>query len=222
MKVASFPLYTFDKANELSKTVSDLGGSCTQAICAAKMKKKVSGAFRDLVSAAVKFGLITNKNGNLALTEAYKAVKLAYSPEEETEQLRKLFLNPPLYLEIYNKYKDVSLPIDILEKALVKEFGVPEQHASRISNHFIKDARKIGLLGENNVFIEKTAQTETPKEKTPKEEETFNKKTYSNNGYTIHIVGPDIDSKLNITEGSDLHILDAILKKVKSKLPQGE
>lgn len=220
MKISSYPLSPFSKALELAKTISDLGGNCSHTVCAAKMNKKMGGSFKDLISATVKYGLISNKKGTLTLTDEYKSYKLSYNLEEENAHLRILFLKPQLFQAIYEKYKDVPLPIDILEKALVKEFGVPEQHASRTTNYFINGARSVGLLGENNIFsvANESAESPSPKDTPRSDLPSAPPKFQSEDCYSVHIVGPSIDTKLDIVEISDLLIVDAVLAKVKSKL----
>lgn len=227
MKIASYPLSTFVKALELAKAVDSLGDNCAHATCATKLDKKLSGGFTDLISSAVKYGLVTNKKTMLTLTKSYKDHKLSYTPEEEQAHLRKLFLNPPLFQEIYTKYNSVGLPYpEVLEKALVREFGVPDKFAKRTATYFLNGAKYVGLLNEHNSFI---SESSTKKEPPSMEKGAYDatsdsssKKESESKNYTVQIVGPSIDSRLTLTEESDLLILDAILTKVKNKLMLGK
>lgn len=218
MKIASYPMASFSKSLELANTVSDLGGNCAHATCAAKMNKKIGGAFKDLISAAVKYGLISNKRGFLTLTEEYRNYKLSYDEKEEKKHLRSLFLKPILFQEIFEKYKNVPLPVEILEKALIKEFGVPEKHASRTTTYFINGARSTGLLDENNRFISTDIVESTKTNENNVQPEGFLSVTDPvSGGYSVQIIGPNINTKLNIIDKSDFTILDAILNKVRDK-----
>lgn len=224
MKIASYPLGTFAKALELAKTVDSLGNDCAHATCAAKMNKKVSGGFKDLIAAAAKYGLVTNKRSILSLTDSYKNYKLSYTLEEGSGHLKKLFLNPPLFQEIYEKYSSVDLPTpDVFEKAIVREFGVPDKLATRISTYFINGAKFVGLLDEQNKFTSGVSLDEgnpTPREDAPSVPKDFHHEKINpeSQGYSIHIKGPGINTELELIENSDFLILDAILKKVKNKI----
>lgn len=224
MKIASYPLASFAKALELAKTVDSLGDNCAHATCATKMGKKLSGGFKDLIASAVKYGLITNKRGILSLAGEYKDYKFSYTPEEGEKHLIKLFLNPQLFQDIYAKYGSVGLPSsDVLEKALVREFGVPDKFTTRTATYFLNGAKYVGLLDEHNNFTSKvpvnTATTTEHKDvhdASPALDLSKNESESTN--YSVQIVGPSIDTKLTLTEESDFLILDAILNKVRSKL----
>ena len=164
-----------------------------------------------------KYGLISNKKGFLNLTDAYKSYKLSYNKEEEKKHLQTMFLKPPLFQEILEKYRNVPLPIEILEKALIKEFGVPEKHASRTTTYFINGARLVGLLTESNRFASVEGTESTPESEAQKTS-SMPIPELPTKGYSVQIVGPDIDTKLNILEQSDFTILNAILDKIKNKL----
>ncbi|QQG43591.1 MAG: hypothetical protein HYW45_01060 [Candidatus Daviesbacteria bacterium] len=224
MKIITYPVASFVNALDLAKTVDSLGDNCAHTTCATKMGKKMSGGFKDIIASAVKYGMIKNKGGILSLTSAFKEYKLSYTPEEGKEHLIKLFLSPQLFQEIYAKYNSVGLPSpDVLEKALVREFGVPDKFATRTSTYFLNGAKYVGLLGEHNNFTSKTQPTTdvTSEQKegtdmphTPGLPQHESKP----NDYSVQIVGPGIDTKLILTEESDFLILNAILNKVKSKL----
>lgn len=223
MKIVTYPVASFVNALALAQAVDSLGDNCAHATCAAKMSKKLGGGFKDIIASAVKYGMVKNKGGILSLADAYKEYKLSYTPEEGKEHLVKLFLNPQLFQEIYAKYNIVGLPpSDVLEKALVREFGVPDKIATRTSTYFINGAKYVGILDEHNSFTSKTQPiVESPHEQKGDVEAPRNPNAPLDrrpNEYSIQIEGPGIDTKLMLTDESDFLILTAILNKVKSKL----
>lgn len=220
MKIAAYPLATFTKALELAKAVDDLGNNCAHATCAAKMNKKISGGFKDLISSAVKYGLITNKRGILSLTDGYNNYKLSYTSEEADTHKKKLFLTLPLFQEIFTKYKDVGLPTaDILEKALVREFGVPEKFSTRTAHYFTNGAKFTGLLNDQNKFRIPTDGSTSQQEnvKVDSMPQTKNP-VISSQEYSIEVMGQNTNIKLPLKDESDFLIVDAMLSKVKKSL----
>lgn len=223
MKIATYPLATFTKALELAKAVDDLGDNCAHTTCAMKMNKKISGGFKDIISSAVKYGLITNKKGILTLTNAYNEYKLSYTPEEANTHKEKLFLNPPLFQEVYDKYKKVRLPpSDILEKALVREFGIADKLSSRMAKYFINGAKFIGLLDEQNNFTSKAFDGKTDalsqEEGRSASDLQPQKMGLSQQNYSIQIVGPNTDVKLPLAVEADFQVVEAMLLKVRKTL----
>lgn len=222
-KIVNYPSAGFQKSLELSKAVDTLGDNSSADVCAQKMGKKMSGGFKDLIAAAVKYGFILNKKGKLALTDAYKEYKLSYNDDEANKHLQGFFLKPQLFQEIYDKYKNVGLPVDVLDKALVREFGVPDKHATRTSTYFISGARFIKLLNEDNTFnstVDSDTRIPESDEKKPFRPNDAGAPDFvaSKDSYSIKITGPGVDTTISITEDSDFDIIDAILKKVRSKV----
>lgn len=152
MKKIDYTRASFNKALELAEAVHNLGGSCNISSAAEKMGKKLGGSFFAVVSTAVKHDLVTNRKENLVITDKYKEIKLSYNEKEKKLHLRDAFLNVPLFKEIYGKYKDVKLPIEILDKILIKEFGVSNKLGKRIRGYFVEGAKKVGLLNADNTF----------------------------------------------------------------------
>ena len=132
-----------------------------------------------------------------------------------------------MFQEIYTKYNNVGLPSpDVLEKALVREFGVPDKFATRTSTYFINGAKYVGLLDEHNSFTLKTqSTTNTAPEQKGEIGASRNpdlQHESAPNEYSIQIEGPGIDTKLTLAEESDFLMLTPILNNVKSKLTLGK
>jgi hypothetical protein len=135
-RTIDYPRGSLKRSLEIAKAVNELGGSCSPAICADHLEKKISGSFNSQISAANKFGLITSKKGMLFITDLYKRLDLAYDQLEQTEILRTAFFNIPLFKKLYERFKDGKLPRQMLDKILIREFDVPKNVASRVVTYF--------------------------------------------------------------------------------------
>ena len=213
-------------ALKLAETVSRLGGKCSVETCAESMKKKVSGAFSALVNAAVKYGLVTSKSGELAVTELFNEYRWAYDEEEKQKLLRQAFLNVPLFSQVFTRFQNEKLPEDILTKVLIREFDVKENLASAVHQYFLEGATETGLLTEDGKFVESNAE-EREVEQTPVHDEADHQEhapqpiatsVAADGEFSLTITGPGLNSTLAIREPEDLLIVNAILQKVKRKL----
>ena len=223
-KKSEYPKASFKACLELAKAVEDLGNQCDMDTCAAKLGKKVSGAFHVLVGSAVKFNLIMRKQGKLYLTDTYEKMNLAYTEKEKQKFLKNFFLSVPVFREIYQKYKKVKLPVDILSKALIKEFGVDKKFSQRVARYFVEGAKQVNLLNQNNTFneIEIVEQDENG---TFWESKTSSKlileEDYSGlDKFVIHIYGKGMNSKMEVNEKEDIIIVDAMINKIKKNLQE--
>ncbi len=144
-KKIDFPSASLKKSEALAGTVSKLGGSCTIELCAKAMGNKmkqgtISGGFNMVISGAIKFGMILRNGDKLSITDTYKDYELAYSDEEKLEVKRRMFLNPPMFSEIIKRFEGKQLPINILDKMLIKEYNVHQYLASRVAKYFVNGA----------------------------------------------------------------------------------
>ena len=242
-RLIDHPRASFKNGQEIAAAVDYLGGSCTIASCADKMKKKVSGAFKALISAGVKHGLVYLKKDILSTTELFKTYKLGYDEVEKLETLRKAFLAPPIYQKIYERFKGKDLPVGMLDKLLIRELGVEEKYGSRVAGYFIDGAKSVNILEngkliddikvvpldiEENDFDEEDDTNENnvgkdlkPSIKITKQETGSNFIQQNGNSFVISISGPGMNTKIEIKEEDDLLILDAMLNKIKKKLKEG-
>lgn len=228
-KEIEYPRASLNKSIEMAQAVYDLGGSCKIESCAQQMKKKDSGAFRALVSAADKYGLVSNNRGDLSTTELFREYKLAYSEKDENEVLKKAFLGVSLFQKITDRFKSTKIPTGFFDKLLIKEFGVNDQIASRVSKYFIDGAKLVGILNEDGTLsVKDTAKMEGQE---ANDETSVNKKQApdargvmdvnihkGSDAYSVTISGPGIDSRIEVHEEEDLHLVDALLARVRKKL----
>lgn len=232
-KLIDYPRTSLNTAIEISDATYAMGGSCTAATCAAKLGKQMSGAFRAAIGSAVKFGLVTSKGGKLAVTDRYKAIKLAYNDEERRSQVVAAFLTPGLYATIAGRFAGIELPTAILDKVLMKEMGVDPKSAAEIAQRFIGGVKSLGLL-ENGVLVtgsqaqasgddmENGATDEAVRASKEAEGEVIGTETsvgaMDGTEFIVHITGPGMNSKLILREEEDMEIVNAMLKKVQRRL----
>lgn len=222
----------------MAAAIEYLGGNCSFESCAHKMGLKVTGGFTAIVGSARKHELVDSKKETLTTTELYRKIKLAYDENEKNQNLRIAFLSPPLYKKLYEKFKDKELPIQMLDKLLIREFGVEDDMAQRVSNYFIDGARSCNILVDNKiididtkndalnieVFNEKTANENGSNQKEAInniEEIPFvdvSNSGLNNETYIVHILGPGINSRMTISEQEDFLILDAMISKLRKKI----
>lgn len=230
-KLIDYPRASLRASLELAKAVDELGGNCSIEMAAERLGKKVSGAFRALISASVKYGFIETKSQKLHITALYRDYKLAYNEEEKNQKLRESFLQVPLFKNLYNRFSDKELPVSHFEKLLIREFDVPDDIGSRVASYFIDGAKVSGLLGDNNfllgnaeamvkevAIVDAIEDVIEPVNSNPA---TFPK--VINKGteyYSVQVIGPGTSFSIEIKELDDMQIVHAILKKIERTLQE--
>ena len=232
-KKINYPKASIHKCLDLAQSVDKLGGMSDLETCAEHMGKKLSGGFNALISASTKFGFTTFKSGQLQTTSLYKGYKLAYNDAEKTSALRKAFFNVPVFKDVFEKFKNGTLPIKMLDKILIREFGVDEKVASRVSKYFIEAAKLGSLLKSDFTFFSEISQiqdegetldqpdnsaSEIYDEEKSESELKFPLDEIEISKFTIKIIGPGINSSIEINEEEDFIILEAMLSKIRKKL----
>ncbi len=235
-KNLNYPLASFQKAFALADAVDALGGSCWIEIGAAKMQRKVSGGFMVIVSSAQKFNLINSEKSFITITEEYKLIKHSYTNSERMAFLKKAFLTPQVFSILFERFKGQELPVEMLDKILIREFGVEENTAGRVAGYFTDGLKAYGLLignrladddvQEKAIPIEEAVKIEPASETIPNhsKKETIPDPldasfTHINSErYEVQLTGPNISTKLNLDDEEDVLILEAIVKKIRKKL----
>lgn len=232
-KILNYPRASFGKCLELADAADSLGGSCDSETCAESLDRKVSGSFRAIIASAQKFDLINYEKGTISVSDTYSLIKHAYSDEEKLDTLREAFLKPEVFSDLYERFVGNKLPIEMLEKILIREYDVEEREASRISKYFVDGLKEFGLLDEKDFVLalknhkSGTNESNSFKEDLDKENNTNNsvgnesgeEKVGGNKGtYTIKILGPGLNSTIEINDQADIDILNATLKKVRKAL----
>ncbi|MGI4021055.1 MAG: hypothetical protein ACRYFA_06075 [Janthinobacterium lividum] len=234
-KNLNYPLASFQKAYALSEAVDALGGSCTVEDCALKMQRKISGGFMVIISSAQKFNLVSLEKSIITISEEYKLIKHSYTNTERMTLLRKSFLAPQVFSILYGRFKGRELPENMLDKILIREFGVEEITAGRVAGYFVEGLKTFGLLNGANVveeineeqdrveaIVEVKPITIAAKLESKKDQSLENVDASFTNKkmelYELQLSGPGIQSKFTIEDEEDLAIAEAILKKIRKAL----
>ncbi len=234
-KNLNYPLASFQKAFALADAVDALGGSCLVENCAEKMQRKVSGGFMVIISSAQKFNLIGVDKGIITISEDYKLIKHSYTNTERITFLQKAFLSPQVFSTLYERFKGKDLPVEMLDKILIREFGVEENTASRITGYFLEGLKTYGLLNGNQLTDVNEEEISEPAVKVQSEttnvidQQIIKKEMLETNAsfstikskselYEIRLTGPGINTNLNLEVEEDVLILEAIIKKIRKDL----
>jgi hypothetical protein len=231
-KIIDFPRASLQRSLEAALAVESLGGESTPEMCASKLGRKTGGAFAALLGAAVKFGLLENRKQKLHVTSRFRNYKLAYDEQQGRQVLREAFLSVPLFQRVAERFAGKKIPVDILEKLLIKEFEVPDEQASRVTSYFIDGARQTGLLADDGVLSlgNSTGARSDPDDVAADEpdrpDDLVAPKSPEFAHYRVLIRGPGMNSEIQVMEPEDLLIVEAMLKKVRRGLvetaPEGE
>ena len=234
-KTLEYPRSSFKNALEIAQAVHSLGGKCDEETCANKLGKKTSGAFSKKISSTVKHGLIITNKGSLEVSELYKSIINAYTDEEKNKFLIEAFFNASTYKKVYDRFKGNKLPIDILDKLLIREYEVNNTDAPVISKYLIEGLKFLNLISPDEKILETSLPQEEDKDlssENANDEENSNNNLKTaerafdgklienpiNNSYQVKVTGPGINSSIEIISEDDLIILNAIISKIKKGL----
>jgi hypothetical protein len=228
-KIIEYPRAPLDRGLETAQAVYELGGTCSEEMCAEKLGKKMSGAFQAQISATIKYGLIEKRKGQLVVTGLYRDFKMAYSDDEAKSFLKKAFLNVPTFRKISERFDKQKIPVSILDKLLVRECDVHQNEASKVSGYFLSGAKRSGLMDESDTICLEDAEfnndLDSDNNNEPKETVTESvaedfslEQSSSAQFYTVKFCGPGVNTTLEIHDEDDLIIVEAFLKKIKKNL----
>lgn len=234
-KFIDYPRAPLKASLELAATVDDLGGSSSIEMAADKLGKKVSGAFQAQIASSAKYGLITAKSQRLSTTALFREIKLAYTEAERQEKLRVAFLSVPVFRDVYQRFAGKELPTAHFEKLLIREFGIPEDWGSRIASYFLDGAKASGLWGDGNRLIDvakpnalsnaieddnSLSLSAAPEPNREVISLIPDKMESSGGKYIVKILGPRLNSSIEINELDDLEIVNVMLRKVAKALTE--
>lgn len=228
-KIIDYPRASLENALQLAEAVEALGGNAKVQMAAERMGRKVSGAFSAVVSAAVKYSLVTSKEGRLATTSLFRDIRLAYSEEEERAYLGKALLSPPIFESIARRFEGKQLPVEHFDRLLIREFDVSDDIAGRVASYFLDGAKRSGMLDANNVLIAaRERKSETSSETSDDIENEIHptllmparhlESSKENAGFSVTFRGPGLNSTIAILDEDDVAIVEATLKKVTKAL----
>jgi hypothetical protein len=141
-----FPYVSLDDAIVVAKAVHKLGGNqCRLESLAAELGHDTmnSGGFRQKLSAAHMFGFTSLSQGVVTLKADGAKI---LDPQQEKLSRVDAFLKIPLYKQIYEDFKNGTLPPPQgLETAMIK-LGVSSKQAAKARQAFQKSAKEAGFF----------------------------------------------------------------------------
>jgi hypothetical protein len=184
--------------------------------------------------------LITNQKGTLQTTELYKLIKHSYTEDEMMDNKIKAFLSPPVFGKLFEKFNGKELPVSMLDKILIREFEIDADIAGRIGNYYIDGCRELGLLGPGNLLSQKSTSGSIEPIQSADEPPVVVQKgdsvsvnlsssrlygggiqsspTSISGNFSVQVVGPGTDMRIEISEIDDILLLEAIVKKIRKKV----
>jgi hypothetical protein len=160
-----FPYAWLGDAERVAKELHNFGGSATpEGIANAFSQKPRSGTFRQKLSAARIFGLITTRPNQVSITRLGRSI---IDPERQAKARVEAFLNPPLYKAIFQKYQgDLLPPVTTLDAEMV-ELGVSPKQAALARQIMFRSAERAGFFARGpNRLVAPDLGAEPPPQQT--------------------------------------------------------
>jgi hypothetical protein len=108
-----------------------------------------SSTYRDLLSSANKYGLITGneKSDNIMLAEHGLAATQQADQAARLRALRNAALTPPLFGQLFRGYANKKLPsAEMLPKILTTQYGVPKELANECAMLVSKNGKFVDII----------------------------------------------------------------------------
>ncbi len=233
IKITSFPVQSLTTSIELvAKIVKGRGevGSTLKEI--AITTGIGEGSLPLPISTCCQYGIYESVYGTgYKTTELFQRIYLHSFIEDKKKAIFEALSNPPLYKRLLNDFNGKVLPDEKgFTNYLIKEFGFKPYAIPRIVKAFFENFQEY-IDGNNKLrFILSPVQNGNEKYTViPESDNTqppqrgqddfdLPPDSSKNKGYTVHIFGEGINSKLSLTEPEDFVILEAMISKVKKKI----
>lgn len=140
-----FPYDDLDAAVQIARAIHELTGSESEIEQIAghlKQSPKSSGLRVQIASAKV-FGLTANAQGKVTLTPLGTRI---CDQQQEKAARSEAFLSVPLYKEVYEKFRGVSLPPDTALETVIVGMGVAPKQKERARQIFRRSAQQAGFF----------------------------------------------------------------------------
>ena len=138
----SYPQYSFDLCLDLAERVYTFGGVVHSEELSRSMGRTNSGAFRVLINAAVKHGLLAYKDYTVYLTAVGKDTVANEDSDKRHELQVKAFLLPPVYAQVAKDWNE-EINESNLEQHLVA-MGVDKPQV--VKRNFLAGAKELGII----------------------------------------------------------------------------
>ncbi|MDB5326040.1 MAG: hypothetical protein JWM57_1609 [Phycisphaerales bacterium] len=148
---SEFPKHPLESAIRIAKAIEDANGGKPYPptdIAIALGLSPGSSDFRMMISSAHKYGVVEGsyKSSHITLTPLGTRIVAPTSAEDEPAAKVEAVLRPETFKRIYEHFVGKKLPDDVFfQNTVVREFGVPKEHAAKCVQIFIGNATSVGL-----------------------------------------------------------------------------
>lgn len=145
-----YPYYNLDLSIDVARMIHEKGGGeCSSAHLASFLgyKSARSGTYLTRLSSAKIFGLVEGKGDSLRPTERALAIINPVMPDDRRRENINAFLGVPLYREIYERFKEKSLPPEGgLKNLLRSTLQVVQDRVNPAARVFYESAEQAGFF----------------------------------------------------------------------------
>lgn len=150
--MTGFPYVDVDLGVETAKYVRELGGNCTFEQLSEKAGQTLeSNALRIRINTTWRqYGLITVNGDRISLSDLGKA---ALQPATEKQARVEVFLRVPIYKDIFNKYRDETLPPSKALEQVLEDMGIAPKQSARARQILMRSAKQAGLFEDSDFSL---------------------------------------------------------------------
>lgn len=150
MKRGSFPPYLgLSEGFELARLIYEQGGgqASYDAMSQLTGNSSSSSNFVKKIGALKLYGLISEQNSTVTLTEQGSAIAAPISEGSDRSAKKASFLNVPTFAKLFERHKGKLLPADeFLRNILEQNIGIPRELSADWAKAFKDAAKAAGLL----------------------------------------------------------------------------
>ncbi|HEY8628430.1 MAG TPA: hypothetical protein VIL56_08935 [Gaiellaceae bacterium] len=165
----TFPYSALTDGEAVARELQNYGGAASpEDLANALGQKSRSGAFRQKVSSARLFGLVSVARGEVALNPLGRKI---LDPERQDEARVEAFFNVPFYKDVFETYRGETLPKPSALDADFVRRGVSPKSAATARQVFMRSAELAGFFrrGPNRLILPPVGAEGGDKKKSPPE-----------------------------------------------------
>lgn len=154
--VSDFPKFPLREAIAVAEAIENENGGKPLPptdLAIAIGKSPGSSGFRALLSASIKYGLTGGSfnSDRVEVRDLGSRLAMPVGEEDRSTALVEAALSPPTFRSIFDHFRGKKLPeLQFFAATVVREFGVPRDHAEQCVSIFIENARMAGLIRNAN------------------------------------------------------------------------
>lgn len=206
------PYISFDEALEIANKIKDMGKPSTDALAKA-LGDSNAGWFRLKIASIRRWGLADGW-GDLSVTQHYKDILNEKKPNHASEVKRELFLNIPLFKDIYETYKDNGLPQEpYLTNAIGDKYNLKGRNPNLVANI----ARDFISKYFPNYGREEHNEPEMSSSKPETIKSSIEKLSIHEGDFPIQIITRDNTFKWDVKEEVDWTVIDSVINSIKER-----